>query len=129
MSNIINIYLVLFILMQIVPAEIEEGNIEYKRNFINVSNSRLNQLTAQMNWRINEGEGVCYYYLGICDNGTLYENFNQDEIDYSLDIIKLMVQGCNSHIESIIINRVNDNIWFNIKIKRNEDYPRDYYVY
>jgi GTPase len=115
--------------MQIVPAEIEEGNIEYKRNFINVSSSRLNQLTAQMNWRINEGEGSCYYYLGICDNGTLYENFSQAEIDYSLDIIKLMAEGCNSYIESIIINRVNDNIWFNIKIKRNGEYPKDYYVY
>jgi GTPase len=114
--------------MQIAPAEIEEGCIEYKRNFINVNNSRLNHLTAQMNWRINEGNGICYYYLGICDNGSLYENFTQEEIDYSLDILKMMVDGCNSYIDSIIINRVNDNIWLNITIKRHQAFITEYRI-
>jgi GTPase len=114
--------------MQIAPAEIEDGNIEYKRHFINVTDSRLNHLTAQMNWRINEGNGVCYYYIGICDNGTLYENLLQEEIDYSLDIIKLMAEGCNSYIETIIINRVKDNLWLNITIKRNHAYVPEYRI-
>ena len=117
--------------MIVVPAEIEDGNIEYKRNFINVNNSRLNHLTAQMNWRINEGNGICYYYLGICDNGCLYENFTQEEIDYSLDIIKLMAEGCNSYIETIIINRINNinnNIWFKIIIKRKYEYTTEYRI-
>jgi GTPase len=91
--------------MQVAPAEIEDGCIEYKRNFMNINNSKLNHLTAQMNWRINEGNGICYYYLGICDNGTIYENFSQEDIDYSLDIIKLMCDGCNAYIDSIIIHR------------------------
>ncbi len=116
--------------MRVAPAEIEEGNIEYKRHFINISNSRLNQLTAQMNWRINEGNGICYYYLGICDDGTLYENFSQEEIDYSLDIIKLMADGCNSYLESIIINRINkNNIWLNITIRRKNEYMNEYRIY
>jgi GTPase len=118
--------------MQVALAEIEEGNVEYKRNFNNVSNSRLNQLTAQMNWRINEGNGVCYYYLGICDNGTIYENLSQEDIDYSLDIIKMMAHGCNSYINKIIINRVHDNnnynIWFNIEIKRKNEYMNEYRI-
>ena len=75
--------------MIVAPAEIEDGCIEYKRNFININNSKLNHLTAQMNWRINEGNGICYYYLGVCDNGTLYEHFTQEEKDYSLDILKM----------------------------------------
>jgi GTPase len=118
--------------MQIAPAEIEDGNIEYKRNFINVNNSRLNHLTAQMNWRVNEGNGICYYYLGICDNGCLYENFTQEEIDYSLDILKLMADGCNSYIDIIIINRININsnfhIWFNITIKRKYEFATEYRI-
>jgi GTPase len=119
--------------MQIFQPEIEEGNIEYKRYFYNVSDSRLNHLTAQMNWRINEGNGICYYYLGICDNGTIYENLSQENIDYSLDIIKLMADGCNSYINKIIINRIyainitNDNlIWFNIEIKRKKEYRNEF---
>ncbi len=114
--------------MQIAPVEIEEGNIEYKRHFINVNNTRLNHLTAQMNWRINEGNGICYYYLGICDNGCLYENFSQEEIDYSLDIIKLMAEGCNSYIDNIIINRVNNHIWLNITIRRKYEFTTEYRI-
>ena len=126
------------LIYQVAPAEIEEGNIEYKRNFFNITNIRLNQLTAQMNWRINEGNGICYYYLGICDNGTLYENFTQEEIDYSLDIIKMMANGCNSYIDNIIINRINNNrinitntsfIWLNITIKRKSEYMNEYRIY
>jgi GTPase len=114
--------------MQIAPAEIEDGHIEYKRHFINVTDTRLNHLTAQMNWRINEGNGICYYYIGICDNGYLYENLLQEEIDYSLDIIKLMAEGCNSYIENIIINRIKDNLWLNITIKRNHAYVPEYRI-
>ncbi len=114
--------------MIVAPVEIEEGNIEYKRHFVNVSNTRLNQLTAQMNWRINEGNGICYYYLGICDDGTLYENFTQEEIDYSLDIIKMMADGCNSYVDNIIINRINNCIWLNITIRRKSEYMNEYRI-
>ena len=61
--------------MQVLPSEIEEGNIEYKRCFYNLSESKINHLAAQMNWRINEGNGICHYYLGICDDGKIFENF------------------------------------------------------
>jgi GTPase len=115
--------------MQIFLSEIEEGNIEYKRHFRNVNNVRLHQLTAQMNWRINEGNGICYYYLGICDNGTIYENLNQEDIDYSLDIIKLMCEGCNSYIDTININKINEiNKWLNIIIKRKNEYINEYRI-
>lgn len=127
LDNYINNNLII-IIMIVAPAEIEEGNIEYKRHFINVNNIRLNQLTAQMNWRINEGNGICYYYLGVCDNGYLYEHFTQDEIDYSLDIIKMMADGCNSYIDNININRVNDNLWLNITIKRKNEYMNEYRI-
>jgi GTPase len=114
--------------MQVAPAEIEDGCIEYKRNFMNINNSKLNHLTAQMNWRINEGNGICNYYLGVCDNGSLYELFTQEEIDYSLDILKMMVEGCNAYIDNIIINRVKDNIWLNIKINRNYAFITEYRI-
>jgi GTPase len=88
--------------MIVAPAEIEEGNIEYKRNFINITNTRLNQLTAQMNWRINEGNGICYYYLGVCDNGLLYEKFTQEEIFNSVIFLLYLIPLIK--IKSVIIN-------------------------
>ena len=93
-----------------------------------------------MNWRINEGNGLCYYYLGICDNGTIYEKFSQEDIDYSLDIIKLMCDGCNAYVDNIIIHRINTEnisrlssgkipgIWLNVIIKRKNEYINEYRI-
>ena len=52
--------------------EKEEGNIEYKR-LISNNKSRLEALASQMKWRLTEGNGECYYYIGIEDNGTVSE--------------------------------------------------------
>ena len=114
--------------MQIGPEEIEEGNIEYKRYLHNLTESKINHLAAQMNWRINEGNGICYYYIGVCDNGTIYEDFSQERMDYTLDMIKIMVDMCNSYIENIIINRYKEFFWLNIIIKRKKEYLREYRI-
>ena len=42
--------------MSILNPEIEEGNIEYKRFLINIDESRLEQLSTQMKWRLKEGD-------------------------------------------------------------------------
>jgi GTPase len=114
--------------MQVGPEEIEEGNVEYKRYLYNLSISKTNHLAAQMNWRINEGNGVCYYYLGVCDNGVIFEDFTQERMDYTLDMIKIMVDMCNSYIENIIINRHKEFIWLNVIIKRKKEYLREYRI-
>ncbi len=114
--------------MQVGPTEIEEGNIEYKRFLYNLTESRLNHLAAQMNWRINEGNGICHYYLGVCDNGMIFNDFTQERLDYTLDMIKIMVEICNAYIESIIINRYYEYIWLNVTIKRKKEYLREYRI-
>ena len=76
-----------------------------------------------MNWRINEGYGLCHYYLGICDDGTVYTDFNQEKMDYTLDVLNKMIDGCNSYIENIKINRPTyDLFWLDITIKRKPEY-------
>ncbi len=114
--------------MQVAPSEIEEGNIEYKRYFFNLSDSKINHLSAQMNWRINEGNGICHYYLGICDDGTIYTNFSQENIDYSLDMLKIMVNNCNSYIDNIKINRIYNLLWLDVTIKKNYQYINEYRI-
>ena len=71
----------------------KEGNHEYKRLFKNINSKKLNELSSQMNWRLEEGCGICYYYIGINDNGTIYSKLNQDEINYSLKIIKTICKN------------------------------------
>ncbi len=117
--------------MQICPEETEEGNIEYKRYFNNINQNKLNQLTAQMNWRINEGGGYCHYYLGICDDGTIYTDFTQERMDYTLDILKQMVNGCNSYIEYIKMNRMiqsDSYLWLDVKVVRKLEFVNEYRI-
>ncbi len=124
--------------MQICSEENEEGNIEYKRFFNNINQNKLNHLTAQMNWRINEGNGFCHYYLGICDDGTIYTDFTQERMDYTLDILKQMVDGCNSYIEYIKLNRINIDLnqdfqftsylWLDVKVVRKLEFVNEYRI-
>ncbi len=101
--------------MNRLPKEIEEGNIEYKRFLRNVDQTKLNHLTAQMNWRLNEGCGNCHYYLGICDDGSICKDFSQ-YMDYTLDIIKVMIDNCKSYIDYIKINKIDNYIWIDVHI-------------
>jgi GTPase len=50
--------------------ESDDGNIEYKIHIIDVDNKRFHRLATQMKWRISEGKGHCYYYIGITDDGN-----------------------------------------------------------
>eukprot|EP01083_Nonionella_stella_P298087 1012045_1 len=50
--------------------ENDYGNIEYKWRLLNVSAERLDHLTTQMNFRLNEGLGECFYHIGVEDDGN-----------------------------------------------------------
>ena len=67
--------------------EIEEGNIEYKRYLINLSKKRFEELLSQMKWRISEGNGIAFYYIGVNDDGTI-ENINSSQIKESINNLK-----------------------------------------
>ena len=81
--------------------EKDYGNIEYKRYFKNININRLNELTTQMNFRLNEGEGICYYYIGVNDDGSIFNNIKENEKEYSLNILEKMVERCNAMIDNI----------------------------
>lgn len=92
--------------------EIEEGNIEYKRYLINLDKDRLNQLVTQMNWRLNEGNNVAIYYLGVDDDGSPY-NMTSMEKEESIDNINKIVSMNSSEIimmETIYTNSLKITI-------------------
>lgn len=55
-----------------IAPENEDGNIEYKRYIIPDSEERFQQLLTQLKWRVDEGEGVAYYLIGVEDNGEIF---------------------------------------------------------
>lgn len=50
--------------------ENDEENVEYKFKLIDIRRDKLERLITQMNFRLSEGNGTCYYILGVLDNGT-----------------------------------------------------------
>tara|TARA_Y100000389_G_scaffold174968_1_gene185341 strand:- start:6274 stop:7902 length:1629 start_codon:yes stop_codon:yes gene_type:complete len=52
------------------PPEMYRGNTEYKKQLLNLSSERIEELRTQMHYRIYEGSGEAIYRLGVLDNGT-----------------------------------------------------------
>ena len=69
-----------------IEPEKESGNIEYKRVLKNLSKNRYEELLSQLKWRVNEGNGIAYYLIGVEDDGKIFDLSN-DEIS---DICSLL---------------------------------------
>ena len=63
--------------------ENDYGNREYKLKLINKNSERIEELVSQMRFRINEGEGECFYNLGVNDKGKLI-GITDEEFDETL---------------------------------------------
>jgi translation elongation factor EF-1alpha len=98
--------------------EIEEKNIEYKRKLsLDIINThRINTLITQMKWRINEGDGVAFYYLGVNDNGSIYE-FKENEESETIETFKLLAMKGNIDIISIEKEFISNRYYFKATIK------------
>lgn len=101
------------------PPEIEEGNKEYKRFFKEVSKKRFFELSTQMNWRLLEGNGEAYYYLGVNDDGTIYGKLDNTTFKYSINTLKRLAKECDATITNVKEHRIKDLKWFEIKINKN----------
>ena len=93
------------------PPEIEEGNVEYKRHLCSEElktltknyNIRFQQLVTQMKYRLFEGNGIAIYYIGVEDNGSYYK-LSKEERKESIIVIKKMVLYLEAKIDYFIFN-------------------------
>jgi GTPase len=100
--------------MACLPPEIEEGNIEYKRQLCSLSRYRFQQLQSQMKWRIDEGKGTAIYLIGVDDDGTIFKLDTKDRKESLKNIKKIAIQ-IDCYIDSIIYK----NFYYEIIIKKN----------
>ncbi|UYV79572.1 GTPBP2 [Cordylochernes scorpioides] len=78
-------------LLECLPPEAPEGNVEYKLKLVNPSKSRFEHLVTQMKWRLREGHGEAIYKIGVEDGGLLV-GLGPDEMKASLDTLFLMAE-------------------------------------
>jgi len=72
--------------------ENDDGNIEYKRHLYDLKGIKLEKLVSQMQFRMREGNGVCYYCLGVNDNGTIYNMTNLEKIETIENILMVITK-------------------------------------
>jgi GTPase len=66
-------------LLNRLPSENNNGNIEYKWKLCNIKEDKINHLTSQMLYRLTEGNGYAKYYIGVQDNGNT-DGIKRDEL-------------------------------------------------
>ena len=83
--------------------EYDYGNVEYKLKLCDVNVQRIQELTSQMNFRLREGNGECYYVIGVEDNGNAL-GISKQELEISLSVINTIAVnlGCQTKIRELI---------------------------
>jgi GTPase len=77
------------------------GKIEYKLKLINKSKERIQGLITQMKFRLREGNGTCFYEIGLEDSGNPL-GLNEEELKQSLDTLHYMTEQIGA--EMTILN-------------------------
>ena len=87
------------------------GNIEYKRHLLDLNDDKIISYSSQLKFRLKEGNHICYYYIGLNDNGSIYGLV--DSVENTINNFKKIVSFANAFIEEYeVIN--NDFIRFKI---------------
>lgn len=106
------------------PPEVEEGNIEYKRQLNNASIIRNRKLASQMLWRMDEGKrnnGIpdAIYYIGIDDNGKI-SGLTTNELNNSLKNFYRLVKSCDAEVVDKSISYEKDIGYYSkVVIRKN----------
>ena len=104
--------------------ESDTGNVEYKL-FINTNiPDRLEELTTQMRYRLNEGHGECFYIIGVKDNGNII-GITEEEFNISDKILKDISNKLNVNITLLSIKDISSKKMYEYLIReKNNKYRK-----
>ena len=104
------------------------GDTEYKLKLIDSTKERINQLTTQMKFRIQEGQGEAFYKIGYQDNGFPL-GLIESEFKRSLVIISYIskqlsaetvvidvLKGVEGSIFEVTIRKIRESISVELRI-------------
>lgn len=80
---------------QVVPPEKDDGPTEYKRQVINPTAERVVKLTTQMSYRLDQGNGVCTYMIGVEDDGK-HSMLDHDTVRKSAENLEAIARNLNA---------------------------------
>lgn len=84
-----------------------DGNIEYKFKLSNSTPERIEELSTQLRFRMEEGNHECIYRLGIHDNGRIV-GLTESEYEESIKLIKLICEKNKFVISNIYKDKIDN---------------------
>lgn len=99
--------------------ELDNGNKEYKLKLIGITSDKLEKRITQMKFRLQEGNGECYYFLGVEDNGNPL-GISEEELKESIGVIQIMVNKIKAEILKIEYFKGKQGTIAEITIKKEE---------
>jgi elongation factor 1-alpha len=100
--------------------ENEYGNIEYKRELINLDEEKLNKRITQMKYRVYEGSGEAFYLIGVSDDGTIL-GLNETEYNESISNLEKISKRIDCYIIKISEYIKNNNFVGEFLIRENDN--------
>jgi GTPase len=94
-------------LARVLPPESDDGNREYKRLLVGVSDERFEELTTQLKWRCHEGDGEALYELGVSDDGEPV-GLTESECAESLETLIRMAKEIDATCSTACERRTKD---------------------
>ena len=96
-----------FFLQDEIEREKDDGNIEYKRELLNLDEDTIHKRMTQMKYRIYEGNGEALYFIGVGDDGKLL-GLNKDEYEISIQNLELIARNIDCLIIKICESSKNE---------------------
>ena len=92
--------------MNEIKPENDYGNTEYKLKLVDFTLDRVDHLTTQMIFRLNEGFGNAIYKVGVEDNGVVL-GISEAEMKQTMSVLFYMARNLNGNI---VVERVRCGI-------------------
>lgn len=103
---------------QYIRPENDEGAVEYKLKLYRTRGPRFEQLVTQLRFRLSEGNGVAWYYLGVMDNGHLL-GLPPDELAATFASLQAMARAVHAQcrVERVLAGQQGQclcaKVWLN----------------
>jgi elongation factor 1-alpha len=108
------------------PKELDDGNIEYKQQLINLTPERIEGLITQMCYRLNEGSGEAIYEIGYTDDG-FPRGLSKEKLNESLNNLNTIANRVNAKIMKIMEKEVSPNKYvIEALVRENYDHNNKY---
>ena len=97
------------------------GNIEYKKNFIDMTEDKIKKYATQLQFRIIEGNGKAIYIVGVEDNGKIMGITDKDVANckHKMELICNEIEVYIQTYQEIILDKNLNLLIYNLSTNKD----------